>query len=275
MKLHELIKAAFEHDADSTIKEAMLYSLGGKSKQLRSQLILAMLEDYGVEAMFGYPSAIALEMIQTYSLIHDDLPAMDDDGWRRNQLSNHKQYDEATAILAGDGLLTKAMEVIVTSEYDAALKVAILNELTLASGINGMILGQHYDMQAHHLKHNNDVLKMYSLKTGMLFGAALAIGAHLSNQGYLVDNYRTIGQSLGVAFQIQDDLFDLDKSEAQLGKSKSDMENEKITIVTLSGRKAAIYLMTNTLNDVIESLKRMHQHDYVLTLIESIKQRGY
>lgn len=275
MKLNEHINASFKDDAPSMIKEAMLYSLNGKSKHIRSMIIYAILQDYELNPEMGHAAAIAMEMIQTYSLIHDDLPAMDNDDWRRNQASNHKQYDEATAILAGDGLLTKAFEVIVTSEYEDSQKLAIIKELSNAAGINGMILGQFYDMNQDLLNTNNDVLRMYSLKTGMLFGAAMTIGAILANQIERVDYYRNLGQALGVAFQIQDDCFDVEKSQAQLGKSISDATNQKQTIVALVGLKQAAYLLEASFVDVYESLNRYQNHPHLETLIKSVQTRGF
>ena len=275
MSLREKINVALVQEADSTIKEAMNYSLQAKSKLLRSFIIEAMVQDYGFNKELAHTSGVALEMIQTYSLIHDDLPAMDDDDFRRNQLSNHKKFDEATAILAGDALLTKAFEVIVDGEYTSDEKVAIIKELSYASGASGMILGQHFDMSPFYLTSNNAILKMISLKTGMLFGAAFAIGAILSHQGDKKDNYRSIGQTLGVAFQIQDDLLEVEKTESELGKSKSDAKNQKITLLSFKGKEEAQTICNNAFNDVFESLSALNDHKHVVALIQSISKRGY
>lgn len=275
MKLDALFVDALNHDADSIIKQSMLYSLLAPSKHLRASLIEAIVLDYNQVKHSVEAAAVALEMIQTYSLIHDDLPAMDDDDMRRNQLSNHKKFDEATAILAGDALLTKAFNHIANSEYQDATKLAIIKELSYASGVSGMIKGQSMDMHPNALKSNNDVLKMYTLKTGMLFGAACAIGAIICNLGDRVDNYRSIGQALGVAFQVQDDLLESEKSEKELGKSKSDEKNNKINMVTLSGKEEAMYIAENAFNDVLESLNAYQEHKHVVALIRKIQNRGY
>ncbi len=275
MNLDALLKEALSKEVDSLIKESMLYSLSGKSKHLRSKLIEAIIIDYNGDVSQANESAVALEMIQTYSLIHDDLPAMDNDDTRRGQPSNHKKYDEATAILTGDALLTKAYEVIVDSNYSNQHKIDIIKELTYASGVSGMILGQHFDMNPSLLNSNNDLLRMYTLKTGMLFGAAFAIGALLSNVGDSIDNYRSIGQALGVAFQVQDDLLEVEKSELQLGKSRSDETNNKKTFVSTKGKEEATYICTNAFNDVYESLQALHDHGEVVSLIKTIQKRGY
>lgn len=275
MNLESLLIEALSKDADSQIKESMIYSLSGKSKHLRSKLIEAMIKDYNGDITLVKNSAIALEMIQTYSLIHDDLPAMDNDDTRRGQPSSHMKYNEATAILTGDALLTKAFEVIVTSDYNDQQKVAIIKELTYASGVSGMILGQYFDMNPSLLNSNNDILRMYTLKTGMLFGAAFAIGAILSNVGDSIDNYRSIGQALGVAFQVQDDLLEVEMSELQLGKSRSDEANKKKTFVSTKGKEEATYICTNAFNDVFESLHALHDHGEVVSLIKTIQKRGY
>jgi geranylgeranyl diphosphate synthase type II len=275
MKLNVLLKEALNHDADSIIKQSMLYSTLAPSKHLRASLIEAIVIDYEKEATLAHTAATALEMIQTYSLIHDDLPAMDDDDMRRNQLSNHKKFDEATAILSGDALLTKAFEHVVDSEYSDHVKLSIIKELSYACGLSGMILGQSMDMNPSVINTNNDILKMYTLKTGMLFGAACAIGAILCDLGDRVDNYRSLGQALGVAFQVQDDLLEDEKTAEELGKSKSDAKNKKINLVTLSGKEEAMYIAKNAFEDSLESLKTYQDHKHVVALITKIQNRGH
>lgn len=275
MDVEKQFKQAFAYDADSIVKESVLYSSLAKSKHLRYQLMMAVVSDLGLDSESAKDAALALEMIQTYSLIHDDLPAMDDDDMRRNQPSNHIKYGEATAILAGDGLLTKAFEHLAKSSYDDRIKVMLIAELAKASGISGMILGQVMDMNPSQIRSNNDVLKMYTLKTGMLFGAAMAMGAILADQGDLANQYRTIGQTLGVAFQVQDDLLECEKSSDDLGKSKSDAKNKKMTFVSLSGKEEAMYIQTNAFNDVYESLLRLGNHENVISLIKQIQNRGF
>jgi geranylgeranyl diphosphate synthase type II len=200
---------------------------------------------------------------------------MDDDDMRRNQLSNHKKFDEATAILSGDALLTKAFEHVVDSEYSDHVKLSIIKELSYACGLSGMILGQSMDMNPSVINTNNDILKMYTLKTGMLFGAACAIGAILCDLGDRVDNYRSLGQALGVAFQVQDDLLEDEKTAEELGKSKSDTKNKKINLVTLSGKEEAMYIAKNAFEDSLESLKTYQDHKHVVALITKIQNRGH
>ncbi len=273
--MENLFLNAFKSDADCVVKEAILYSILAKSKHVRARLLMALLQDHGIDPRYGEDAAVALEMIQTYSLIHDDLPAMDDDDMRRGQPANHIQFNEAIAILAGDGLLTKAFEHLAQSEYDDIIKVALIKELAHASGISGMIYGQVLDMDPDHLTSNNDILKMYALKTGMLFGAAMAMGAILANQGDKVENYRTIGQALGIAFQVQDDVLEMTKTQEELGKSKSDEKNEKKTLSRLSGKEGATYIQNNAFSDVFESLALIKDHPVTVELIKSIQDRGF
>ena len=147
-----LLMRVQEND-DSRTKDAMAYSLMNGGKRVRPTLLFSVLEGYGIDARVGYPCACAIEMIHTYSLVHDDLPAMDNDDLRRGKPSCHKAYDEATAILAGDGLLTKAFEVVLDSECSAKQKVALVKALSWYAGIDGMIYGQTLDLQAENDKN--------------------------------------------------------------------------------------------------------------------------
>ncbi|WP_462336261.1 polyprenyl synthetase family protein, partial [Holdemanella biformis] len=226
-----------QENDDSRTKDAMAYSLMNGGKRVRPMLLFSVLEGYGMDAHVGYPCACAIEMIHTYSLVHDDLPAMDNDDLRRGKPSCHKAYDEATAILAGDGLLTKAFEVVLDSECSAKQKVALVKALSWYAGIDGMIYGQTLDLQAE-----NDTNPTFALlqeidhyKTSKLLTLPLVCGCILANKFDDIDHFRKIGLVLGLEFQMQDDILDVVGSEEVVGKSLSDEDNHKVTAVSLLG----------------------------------------
>ena len=223
------------------VSEAMAYSLLGGGKRVRGCLTLAMCELCGGDVEAALPLACAVEMIHAYSLIHDDLPCMDNDDLRRGKPSCHKAYDEATAILAGDGLLTKAFEVALDSECSAEQKVALVKALSWYSGIDGMIYGQTLDLQSE-----NDLNPTLALlqeidhyKTSKLLTLPLVCGCILANKFDDVEHFRKIGLVLGLEFQMQDDILDVTGSEEVVGKSLSDEDNHKVTAVSLLGLQGA------------------------------------
>lgn len=222
---------ALDNIEQSVVKEAMAYSLFSNGKRLRSQLLIATAKAYGIEEKSAYPLALALEMIHTYSLIHDDLPAMDNDDYRRGLLSCHKQFDEATAILAGDALLTESFNVICNTNLSDATKIAVISVLNQAAGANGMILGQDLDI---HLNADTKekLIEVHHYKTGMLFAASFKLAALLADKTDALDSMHQLGITLGLAFQIQDDILDVISTTEDLGKSVgSDLANDKKTVL--------------------------------------------
>lgn len=230
---------ALKDNPQGIIYEAMRYSVFAGGKRLRPVLMLLTCEMCGGDINEVLPFACALEMIHTYSLIHDDLPAMDNDDLRRGKPTSHKQFGEATAILAGDALLNKAFEVV--SQYsgnnsDRAIKA--INILAVSSGTEGMIGGQIVDMQSEGRKITLDELRYLHLnKTGAIIRSACKIGAVMSGADSVkikaVDEF---SKNLGIAFQIQDDILDVTGTEAELGKPiGSDAEEGKNTYVSLLG----------------------------------------
>lgn len=215
------------------IKEAMLYSLNNKAKRIRPLLLLNMVNDLGENLADALAIAAAIEMIHTYSLIHDDLPAMDNDDYRRGQLTNHKKFDEATAILAGDGLLSEAFTLIAKSNYSDEIKIKLLDKFVEAAGLRGMIKGQELDI---YQDDNTDLMVTDLLKTGCLIALPLQCGAIISgNEGFL-DKFMEYGKIFGLCFQIQDDILDVMGDEKELGKSiNSDAKNSKKTYVSVYG----------------------------------------
>ena len=228
---------------EKRVYEAMTYSLMAGGKRLRPIILLKTGQMLGLERNKLMPYACAIEMIHTYSLIHDDLPAMDDDDLRRGKPTCHKAFDEATAILAGDGLLTKAFEVMGQAALDNLVEpigaVRALTLLSQAAGTKGMIAGQTVDMMMEQKPMTSEILDyIHRTKTTALLMAAFQMPAVLINdleEGIYI-SLSIIGEHLGMAFQIQDDLLDVLSTEEVLGKPVlSDRKNEKKTYVDLYG----------------------------------------
>ena len=226
------------------LKESMAYSLQCGGKRLRPVIFLITSELYGGKVEEVMPFAAAIEMIHTYSLIHDDLPAMDNDDYRRGKLTNHKVYGEAQAILAGDALLTEAFYLMaVVGAYVPAPRVltAIAHAADLA-GISGMVKGQTFDVEGEGKDLSLDELKaIHRDKTGALIrlslmSAAILAGAPVQD----IEKLSEYGHYLGLAFQIEDDILDHESTFEELGKPiGSDEENNKTTYVTLLGIEGA------------------------------------
>lgn len=228
----------------SDIDEAMRYSLMAGGKRLRPMLVMAAAEAVGVAGKNFLPVACGLEMIHTYSLVHDDLPAMDDDDYRRGRLTNHKVFGEAKAILAGDALLTKAFEVMLSQEgVEPSILLDVVRRIAVCAGSNGMVGGQVIDLEAENNAISFERLQtMHMAKTGALFKAALFAGARLAGatekQVVALSEYAT---NFGLAFQITDDILDVEGDSKEMGKTAgSDVRKEKSTYVsvhTLDGAK--------------------------------------
>ncbi len=234
-----LVRELRENEAfDARLAESMKYSLMAGGKRLRPILLMAAADAVGARGEEYLTSACALEMIHTYSLIHDDLPAMDDDDYRRGRLTNHKVYGAGLATLAGDALLTLAFEVLLRQK-DAAPEtlVRVVQEVSMAAGPNGMVGGQALDLASEGKSIGRETLqRMHMAKTGALFRAAVRSGAILagaddSELGALTE----YAEAFGLAFQITDDILDVTGDEAAIGKPVgSDERNHKSTYVTLT-----------------------------------------
>lgn len=221
---------------DGLVKKAMSYSLLAPSKRLRPLLFLTTLRSYQVNYHDYIDIACAIEMIHTYSLIHDDLPGMDDDDLRRGLPTCHKKFDEATAILAGDALLNLGVNTILSMNMDDSLKVKITQRLYQASGINGMIYGQQQDIYYENKLATLEQLEdIHHYKTGELIAVSVQLASLIAApQDY--DVWTHFGYTLGLAFQIQDDVLDVIGTTEELGKKVgSDIENNKSTYVSLLG----------------------------------------
>ena len=234
-----------------SIRRSMSYSIFAGGKRLRPVLVMAAAECCGLEPRRVAKAACALEMIHTYSLIHDDLPAMDDDDLRRGKPTNHKVFGEAVAILAGDGLLTQAFEAAAENAAELRLSGAATAELIAAiargAGTRGMVGGQVADLEAEGWKERNHGFKpgkaleyIHLHKTAALIAASLEAGAILAGASRQQrSRLRAYGRAIGLAFQIADDVLDVVGDKKKLGKKGSDAQNNKLTYASLYGVETA------------------------------------
>ncbi|WP_404452967.1 polyprenyl synthetase family protein [Virgibacillus necropolis] len=240
----ELYNALNQIDIPQNLKESMLYSIEAGGKKLRPILLIASFDTYGDDKRNIIAPAIALEMIHTYSLIHDDLPAMDDDDIRRGKPTNHIVFDEATAILAGDALLTYSFELLATDSYlTDKQKVFLIRELSKASGPRGMVAGQLLDMEAENKKVALEQLeRIHALKTGELIKFAIKSGAYIGNATEKqLEHLDQFAYYLGLIFQVQDDILDVTGNQEVIGKPVgSDEDNNKSTYPKLLGNQGAV-----------------------------------
>jgi len=229
-------------DAPRGLHQAMRYAVLGGGKRMRPLLVYASGRVFGADENALDAPAMAVELIHAYSLVHDDLPAMDDDALRRGRPTTHIAFDEATAILAGDALQTRAFGLIADAPLPASLRVACLQTLTHASGAAGMCGGQALDIDATgHQQPLQDLERMHALKTGALIRAAVRMGA-LCGQAPAADlaTLDTVASALGLAFQVRDDILDVEASSEQLGKTAGkDEAQAKSTFPALLGMDGA------------------------------------
>lgn len=254
----------------------MRYSLLAGGKRIRPLLLYTALNGYGIDETCGDPFAAALEMIHTYSLIHDDLPAMDNDDLRRGRPTCHKQFDEATAILAGDGLLTYAFELAAGNEADDHIKTACTSILAKMAGAAGMVLGQDLDMNEIDGVTDWEALKrIHRNKTGCLLSAPLMMACVIASHENETEKWHQLGEKLGLAFQIQDDIMDIRLSPEEFGKSTSDESNDKVTSVKLLGIEEAETLMNSLYEECMAMTDTFSGFDSraMKDLIEKIKTR--
>ncbi len=233
-------------EAPEILKESMLYSLEAGGKRIRPLLLFATLKAFGRAPEAGKDVAAAIEMVHTYSLIHDDLPSMDDDDLRRGKPTNHKVYGEATAILAGDALLTLSFNLlsqIPADIADANVKLSLVNMLSNAAGAEGMVGGQVSDMEGEGKNLSLEELEYIHInKTGRMLVYSVLAGAEIANaDAETKTKLSNFAHHIGLAFQIRDDILDLEGTVDQIGKPVgSDTENEKSTypsLLSLSGAK--------------------------------------
>lgn len=268
-------------DADSNIpsllRDAMLYSLQAGGKRLRPVMVVLACEACGGQIDQAIPAAAAMEMVHTFSLIHDDLPAMDNDDLRRGKPTNHKVFGEATAILAGDALVTNAFEMIAKGAINDRQVRQLVIELAQGSGASGMIGGQVLDMvgerQTPDLKKVCDI---HTYKTAMMFRAAARMGAVSANaDSKIVEMLGEYGLKSGLAFQIVDDLLDISSTPQELGKqTQKDHDAGKLTWPGVAGVEAAQAQVDRLSEEAVASLSELKNDGNVLRqLIVSLIQR--
>jgi len=246
----------FGHAQPGQLKESMVYSLNTGGKRLRPMLLLATLKALNADIQTGFNTAIALEYIHTYSLIHDDLPAMDNDDYRRGKPTNHKAFDEATAILAGDSLLTDAFALIADDSKieNTETKLKLIAELSKAAGSTGMIAGQIMDVEPEGKQINlHSLQNIHRRKTGELIRYAIFAGGQIAEASSevvaLLDDF---AWTYGIAYQIQNDLQEVMWTDQARGKlNHSDADLDKNTYPSIMGTNGAL----TTLSDKIESCK--------------------
>lgn len=265
------------------LRQAISYSIDAGGKRIRPLLLLDLLEAFGQSLTTShFQLAAALEMIHTGSLIHDDLPAMDDDDYRRGQLTNHKRFDEATAILAGDSLFLDPFGLIASTDLPAQVKVDLILELSQASGSLGMVAGQMLDMQAEGQTVTLDQLQLiHANKTGQLLTFPfVAAGRVLLLAEPVLDTLRQLGQLTGLAFQVRDDILDLTADFEVLGKTpQKDLLAEKSTYPALLGLDGAKRFLDETLDQAVALLGQLSQMTsfdggQVQELLESLRLNG-
>ena len=259
---------------DDQIRQASLYALEG-GKRFRPEIIFAILKGMDLPEEKGYDAAMALEYIQTYSLIHDDLPAMDDDDLRRGKPSLHKAFREDVAILTGDQLLTDSFRIVSESaEYDSETKVKIIAALSRYAGRDGMIYGQLLDVTSGNRDLDEDKLYViHENKTAGLFKISCLIPMYIAKIDQ-EDYFTRLGSMIGHIFQNQDDLFDVIKTEAEMGKNLSDVRNEKLTALLFHEPQELKELILQEFDELENYLKDApFDASYLLTLLQKLKER--
>ena len=267
----------------SDLTEVILYSVQAGGKRIRPLLLLELIQAFGLElAEAHYQVAAALEMIHTGSLIHDDLPAMDDDDYRRGRLTSHKKFGEDMAILAGDSLFLDPYGLLARAELPSQVKVDLISELSLASGSFGMVAGQVLDMQGEGQAISLEDLKIiHANKTGKLLTYPfVAAGLIVQAQQSVQDKLRRIGELLGLAFQVRDDILDVTASFEELGKTpQKDLAAAKSTYPAFLGLDGAKNFFNQTLDEAVDILKDLEEKtefsgEEIQKIIESLRLNG-
>lgn len=265
---------------EDTMGQSMRYSLLGGGKRIRPVLALAASEAVGGKVEQILLAACALELIHTYSLIHDDLPAMDNDDYRRGRLANHKVFGEGKAILAGDGLLTYAFELLARPlPVPSERQLRVILEVAQAAGPEGMVQGQVLDLEAEGKTLNLDEIEqIHRHKTGAMLVVSARMGGILGGgTEEQIDALTRYAQSLGLAFQIKDDILDLESDSATLGKpAQSDLKQEKSTYPSLLGLAGAKEQLAVKVQEAHEALSVFNNSvDFLHSLADYIADRKH
>ncbi len=284
--LRNFFEKEAEHLFPSTVPKApalgkaMAYSYHAGGKRIRPILTLAATKALGKDPGLVVPAALAIEMIHTYSLIHDDLPAMDNDDFRRGKPTSHKVYGEALAILAGDGLLTEAFHVAATgmdSSISPTGKLRFIEKLSEAAGIRGMVAGQVMDMEHPDTGDVNFLKQLHLMKTGAMIQIACFVPTLLwdtpEDSRQSLEKY---GEKIGLLFQVVDDILDETATYAQLGKTPGkDREQHKLTYPALYGLDGAGELAESLLNEALEALTDIPESGLLAGIARFIAKRSH
>lgn len=277
-RLDKYKNETMQHIAEQRdVAEAMWYSLSAGGKRIRPVLVMEFCRVCGGDTKNAEAAACAIEMIHTFSLIHDDLPCMDNDDYRRGKPSCHKAYGEATALLAGDALENLAFGIIADAVIPDSVKVRLVQTLAKAVGVNGMIGGQVIDTEYEGKNIPEEMLlRMYSMKTSALLKAACLMGCICAE----ADEEKMTAaikyaENLGLAFQIIDDILDITGNEQQLGKPiGSDAANEKITYASLNGLEKSNSYAAKLTENALDSLSAFENTEFLKELTLYLLKRS-
>lgn len=282
-QLEETMAGFYEPQVAERLNQAVLYSLQAGGKRIRPLLLLTLLEAFGATLQKAhYQVAACVELIHTGSLIHDDLPAMDDDDYRRGRLTNHKKFDEATAILAGDSLFLDPFGFLAQVDLPAKTILALVRELSQASGTFGMVAGQVLDMAGEGQKLSLEQLQaIHANKTGKLLTFPFVAAGLIAGQSdEVIHHLRKAGQLVGLAFQVRDDILDVTATFEEIGKTpQKDLLAEKSTYPALMGLEASKVFLEDSLNQASSELDQVAQlvpfsREEIKKIIESLRING-
>ena len=259
-KLNTYAKEYLEKlDMPDLLKESIQYSLVNDGKKIRPLSFLYLLKYYGVDYSKYFDIALAIELVHTYSLVHDDLPEMDNDDYRWGKLTNHKVFGQDIAVLTGDAMLTLAFEVLSECDVEASLKVRLIKQFANYSGAMGMIAGQVYDVKQKNYDVDADYLRrMHSLKTGRLIELPMDFACLVANKLDEYNDVREFGQQLGIAYQIKDDILDYYGDFEKIGKLPSD--EDMITYLSFYGIEECEELLKKHTLNAINVAKRLNNN---------------
>ena len=259
-KLNTYAKEYLEKlDMPDLLKESIRYSLVNDGKKIRPLSFLYLLKYYGVDYRKYFDIALAIELVHTYSLVHDDLPEMDNDDYRWGKLTNHKVFGQDIAVLTGDAMLTLAFEVLSECDVEASLKVRLIKQFANYSGAMGMIAGQVYDVKQKNYDVDADYLRrMHSLKTGRLIELPMDFACLVANKLDEYNDVREFGQQLGIAYQIKDDILDYYGDFEKIGKLPSD--EDMITYLSFYGIEECEELLKKHTINAINVAKRLNNN---------------
>lgn len=259
INLEKILK---KYEYPHRLSEAMKYGVMNGGKRIRPIIMYMICDLFGESYTKIEDIAVALEFIHCYSLIHDDLPAMDDDMYRRGKLTTHIKYDEATAILVGDVLLTEAFNIVANSnKITDKDKVKVIQKMSKYAGFYGMVGGQYVDMESENKKVGAEILEyIHNHKTGKLLLASVELPLIVLNvEGVKKEKLLEFAQIIGIAFQIKDDILDVEGSFEETGKESTDEKNEKTTYPSLFG----IEKTKEMLNGYVEKAKRIIENNFL------------